>query len=260
MQAVIHNTVTDWLENNYFQGPQNNIQTEISSLSVLENTLGYKFNDKKLFLQALTHTSFTNEASETPSPSNERLEFLGDSIVNFLITKELVSLYPNFPEGELSKLRGALVNEKIFSELAGVINLSENIFIGRGEWRQKGHARASLLADTFEAILGAIFLDGGIVCAESVLQQIISIYNGQYKKDFYSAAALLDFDSKTQLQEICMSLFQEHPRYQSLEIENGFQVSVWLKDKCLIEQEGNSKKKLEKELAKIILSEKRYLI
>lgn len=259
-QAVTFSTVEQWLEKNYSNGPMLTSPLKILSLESLENVLLYTFKDKNLLVQALTHTSFTHESVGKQSPSNERLEFLGDSVVNLIITTVLFKNYPQFSEGELSKLRGALVNEKIFAELAIFINLSENIFIGRGEWRQKGNKRESLLADTFEAVLGAIYLDGGIVEVEKTFMGIIKLYQTTHNKDFFSAEASVDFDSKTQLQELCMSLYQEHPRYVSKDTNNGFLVSIWLKEKCLIEREGTSKKKLEKELAKIVLSEKRYQI
>jgi ribonuclease-3 len=230
----------------------------ISSIQDLEKTLDYNFQNKNLLIQALTHTSFTHESAGRLSPSYERLEFLGDSVINLIITSILYEKYPEFSEGELSKLRGALVNEKIFSELGAVINLSQNIFIGKGEWIQKGQDRPSLIADTFEAVLGAIYLDGGLAQVEKSFMQILNLYKVDTKKDFFSSLVLADFDSKTQLQELCMSLYQEHPRYLSKEIAGGFLVSIWLKEKCLIESEGISKKKLEKELAKIVLTEKKY--
>jgi ribonuclease-3 len=208
----------------------------------------------------MTHTSFTHESVGKLSPSNERLEFLGDSVVNFIMTSVLYNLYPNLAEGELSKLRGALVNEKIFAELGILLNLSQNILIGRGEWKQKGHMRPSLLADTFEALLGAIYIDAGILQVEKTVSKILELYKTVNKKDFFSTNNLVDFDSKTQLQELCMSLYQEHPKYLSKDLDSGFMVSIWLKEKCLIASTGTSKKKLEKELAKIVLSEKRYQI
>lgn len=259
-RAVTFSTVEQWLEKTYSTGPMLTLPLEILSLESLENVLLYTFKDKNLLVQALTHTSFTHESVGKLSPSNERLEFLGDSVVNLIITSVLFKSYPQFSEGELSKLRGALVNEKIFSELAALINLSENLFVGRGEWKQKGNKRESLLADAFEAVLGAIYLDGGMVEVEKTFMGIIKLYQSTNNKDFFSAVALEDFDSKTKLQELCMSLYQEHPRYISQDTKNGFLVSIWLKEKCLIEREGASKKKLEKELAKIVLSEKRYQI
>lgn len=259
-QAVTFSSVELWLENIYSVGPLLTTIPHIISLTTLENTLGYNFKNKNLLIQALTHTSFTHESVGKLSASNERLEFLGDSIINLIITTHLYNSYPDFSEGELSKLRGALVNEKIFSELAQLLNLSENLFLGRGEWKQKGNKRESLLADTFEALLGAIFLDSGVDEVQNSFLLIIELYKMKYQKDFFSALAMADFDSKTQLQELCMSLYQEHPKYISKDLPNGFSVSIWLKDKCLIEKEGTSKKKLEKELAKIVLNEKRYQI
>lgn len=258
--AVTYNTVQQWLEKIYLNGPMLEAIPHISSLAQLENTLGYVFRNKKLLQEALTHTSFTHESIGKQIASNERLEFLGDSVVNLIITTKLYNLYPDLAEGDLSKFRGALVNEKIFSELAELINLSENIFLGRGEWKQKSHKRVSLLADSFEAILGAIYLDSGLVEVQNSFAKILELYQIKYKKDFFSSAALVDFDAKTQLQEICMSLYQQHPKYISSELPNGFSVAIVLKDTVLIESTGPSKKKLEKDLAKIVLSEKRYQI
>ena len=260
--AHTFHSVADWLL--YTYGPSSKSipisDSNISSLDHLQEILSYTFLNQKLLLQALTHTSYTHEFSAELAPSNERLEFLGDSVINLFITNELYKQFPHFKEGELSKMRGALVNEEIFSKLAKVIALDENLFLGKGEWKQQNQMKPTLLADAFEAVIGAVYLEAGLEQAAQALFNIIKLYNLNNQTDFFSSSILENFDGKTNLQEICMSLFNEHPRYQAEKVGDGFKVSVWLHEKCLITAEGHSKKKLEKELAKIILSEKRYLI
>jgi ribonuclease-3 len=249
-----------FLDSIYSQGKKPTYSLQILSLHELSKKLNYTFKNSSLLLNALTHTSFTNENVAAINSSNERLEFLGDSIINQIITISLFQKYPEMNEGELSRLRGALVNEKIFSDLARLIKLNENIFLGKGELKQQGQEKNSLLADTFEALMGAIYLDSNLASVEKTIIQIFELYKMETGLDFISESWLENFDSKTKLQEICMELFKEHPRYEAAEIEQGFRVTLWLKDKCLLEKSGLSKKKLEKELAKIVLEEKSYQI
>lgn len=253
--AQTYVSVLAWLDTQYSLSTKpGTTKISINSLNILQEKLGYFFKDHNLFLQALTHTSFTHESLGKSTPSNERLEFLGDSCINLVITNLLYKKFPLMSEGDLSKMRGSRVNEQIFAELAQDLKLFENIFLGKGEWKQKSFSRTSLLADAFEAIMGALYLEAGI---EQVEKSFLKISEG---KDFFAETILENFDFKTQLQEICMSLYSEHPQYLAKEIDGGFLVSIVLKEKCLIEERGISKKKLEKELAKIVLSEKRYLI
>ena len=234
--------------------------TLIPSIQNLEKNIGYQFKDKNLLVKALTQSTFCYEFKGLNLSSNERLEFLGDSLVNFIIAKILYKLYPSHNEGDLSKLRGALVNEIALSKLAEMVSLGENLLLGKGEHKNQGLKKASILADAFEALSAAIYLDSGndIGILEKSLENIIAKYETSSGKSFFALSKLEHFDTKTMLQEISMSLFQVHPTYKSVEVDNGFKVELWIGDRKLAEASGVSKKKLEKELARVVLDEKRY--
>jgi ribonuclease-3 len=122
----------------------------------LEQCLGYQFKDKDLIIEALTHKSYKKVFN------NERMEFLGDAVLNLIVGEFLFKKFPKSPEGELSKLRANLVNEKGFMKLALAINLGEYIYLSDAEERNKGRTKASILSDAFEAIMGAIYLEAGL--------------------------------------------------------------------------------------------------
>ena len=235
----------------------------INSVKNLQTIINYKFIRPEILINALTQSTFCYEFKHLENVmvnSNERLEFLGDSLVNFLVAKILYNLFPKSSEGELSKLRGSLVNEHSLSKLATTIALGENLLLGKGEHKNLGNLKESLLADGFEAILGAVYLDSlmNVDIVEKSLLIIIKKYELESGKDFFSLSNLENFDSKTQLQELSMSLFQVLPSYKSSEDKNGFIVELWIGDRKLAEAQGPSKKKLEKELARVVLDEKRY--
>ncbi|MDO9183378.1 MAG: ribonuclease III [Bacteriovorax sp.] len=237
---------------------------EIQSLNKLQDLVNYRFKNSNHLMNAFTQSTFCYEFKNLNNLnliSNERLEFLGDSLVNFLIAKILFKLYPESNEGELSKLRGALVNEHSLAKLAKSISLGENLLLGKGEYKNLGQLKESLLADAFEAFCAAIFIDSGEDTAilEKTILVIIKKYEAETKNNFFALNNLELFDSKTQLQELSMSLFQMHPTYKSFENEQaGFRVELWIGERKLAEGTGASKKKLEKELARVVLDEKRY--
>jgi len=127
--------------------------------------LGYRFKDPRLLRQALTHRSYG-------APHNERLEFLGDGVLNCVVASLLYERFPNLAEGDLSRLRAHLVNQDTLSQLARLLDLGQHILLGEGELKSGGFRRPSILADAFEAILGAIFLDGGFEAAVEVIRRI----------------------------------------------------------------------------------------
>lgn len=131
----------------------------------LARQLAYEFNNAALLLQALTHRSHS-------SANNERLEFLGDSVLNFVIANQLYQHYPKLPEGDLSRLRAYLVKELTLSEIARGLNLGESLRLGEGELKSAGWRRPSLLADAMEAIIGAVFVDGGFAAAEALVVRL----------------------------------------------------------------------------------------
>lgn len=233
----------------------------IFSIKKLQSHIEYNFKNKELLINALIQSTFCYEFKDLALTSNERMEFLGDSLVNFIVAKILFKRYPKASEGDLSKLRGALVNEHSLSLLAESFALGENLLLGKGEHKNKGSKKESILADAFEALCGAIYLDSNETTGdlEKSFSTIVSKYEAQSGANFFAIENLEQFDSKTQLQELSMSMFHIHPTYKSHDLKNGFVVELWIGDKKLAEAQGPSKKKLEKELARIVLDEKRYL-
>jgi len=136
----------------------------------LEKLIGYKFKRQELLIEALSHSSYSNERK---TANNERLEFLGDSIIGFLVVKHLYSLFPYYNEGELSKLKNQIVSSKSFYEVSMDFGLDEFILLGKGESKTGGKRRESNLAGLFEAICGAIFLDSGIRSTEKFLKKFL---------------------------------------------------------------------------------------
>jgi ribonuclease III len=235
----------------------------IDSAKNLQNLIGYHFKNSEVLINAFTQSTFCYEfkhLNNASLSSNERMEFLGDSLVNFLVAKILYTRYPDSNEGELSKLRGALVNELSLSKLAVSISLGENLLLGKGEHKNLGKLKESILADAFEALVGAIYIDSGFRAEmlESIFLNIIEKFEAMTKTQFFAIDNLELFDSKTQLQELSVSLFQTLPTYKSTEEKNIFTVELWIGDRKLAYGSGSSKKKLEKELARIVLDEKRY--
>ncbi len=232
------------------------------SFKNLEEKINYTFNDKKLLVQSLMQSTFCYEMGVALHSSNERMEFLGDSLVNFIVGKNLYILFSETAEGDLSKLRGALVNEDKLAELSRIINLGENIFLGKGELRTGGAEKNSILADGFEALFAAIYFDSkhDVLVLEQTFSHIVALYEAKEKLDFYSLAQIDAFDSKSKLQELTMARRGVFPVYKSEDLPSngGFKVEVWVGEKKIGEISGLSKKKIEKQLAKKIIEENLY--
>lgn len=237
------------------------ISSEIN-FETLEQNINYKFQDKKNLILALMQSTFCYEMKDPNLQSNERLEFLGDSLINFIVGKNLFHKYLSNNEGDLSKLRGALVNEEKLATLARTISLGPYIFLGKGELKSVGFDKDSILADTFEALFAAIYFDCGnsVEVLERTFTHIVILFEKKHTKDFYSMDQLEVFDTKSKLQELTMASHGLFPTYRSIEIPNngGFTVEIWLGQKKLAEMTGPSKKKIEKLLAKKIIDEKLY--
>ena len=167
--------------------------------------LGYRFTDGKLLVAALTHRS-------AGSVNNERLEFLGDAILNFAIAEELYQRFPKAHEGELSRLRASLVKEETLAQLARALELGQHLILGQGEQKSGGHRRDSTLADAVEALIGAVYLDGGFAACR---EMIVSLYRDRL--DATSPSTELK-DPKTRLQEYLQSRRLPPPVYNVLEI------------------------------------------
>ncbi len=228
----------------------NNIKESFSShmyaLSNFEAVLGITFKDKILLEQALTHKSYANE--NNLDFHNERLEFLGDSVINLVISSYFFNKYPLKEEGKLSKLRANIVNQSTLEKLAINLNIGKYIKLGKGEISSGGRNRPSILADAFEAVIGSIYLDKGFTGARSfVLKQIKA--DGLFEK----LESIKDY--KTTLQEVVQKQYKLVPIYRTI-VEYGpnhsktFEVEVIVKKKILGKGKGKSKKEAEQSAAK----------
>ncbi len=212
----------------------------------LEDLLQYKFKDINLLQKSLTHRSFDGE-------NNERLEFLGDSILNFTIAEALFKKFPNIPEGDLSRLRASLVKSGTLAEIAAKIKLGDFIFLGEGELKSAGWRRPSILADTFEAIIGALYLDGGLGPAQTFIHQYFQDWLNEINP------AKIDKDPKTSLQELLQSKKLMLPKYEVADIKGEAHAQEFVV-KCNIAQlsiateaSGPSRRAAEQEAASIAL-------
>ncbi len=219
-----------------------------------------KMNGPSILLKAITHNSFVFEHPDLKLESYEKLEFLGDAVLQTLFTSYLFENFPQLSEGELSKFRGALVNESSLAELARFIDLGPCILLGNGEWKARGYEKDRILADSFEALIGAIYLDGGFGEVKESFLNLLESFELQTGSNFVHLDKFYDFDPKTQLQEVTMGFFREFPVYKSSDLgENRFLVEIFLKGKLLKSLESDSKRKGENMLAKIVLKEQLYL-
>lgn len=216
----------------------------------LEKSIDYTFKDKSLLKCALTHTSFANESK---TPSNERLEFLGDSVLSFFVSDHIFKKYKDMPEGELTRLRSSLVCEAALCVFAREIGLGDNLLLGKGEEKSGGRNRDSILADAFEALLAAIFLDGGIENAKKFVYKFV--LRELENKDINHS----NKDYKTLLQEIIQRNPEEVISY-ILTGESGpdhdktFEVEVHLNSNVIGKGSGKSKKAAEEAAAKQALT------
>lgn len=223
----------------------------------LIKSFDYKFNDPQLLLNALTHTSAVHEFGELHLKSNEKLEFLGDAVLDTLVTSIIWKKYPELSEGDLSKLRGALVNKSSLAHLARLIDLGTCLILGKGEISSKGYEKEGILADAFEALIGAIFLDSDFIEAQKAFASLMEYYQDKTGEEFIHVNKLYEFDSKSQLQELTMQLFKEFPIYKANKEENElFKIEIFLKGFSLGEILSKSKKEGEHKLAEKVLKEK----
>lgn len=215
-----------------------------------EKKIGYEFKNKKLYREALSHSSYTNEGKRTQN--NERLEFLGDSVLSLVVSEKIFKDYKDMPEGDLSKIRAGLVCEKSLCDFARSVNLGEYMFLGKGEERTGGRDRPSILADAFEALIAGIYLDGGLEKVRTFILQFIP-----NDIDINSFNSLEDY--KTALQEIIQQNKEEKVEY-ILICETGpdhdkiFNVEVLLNSNVIGNGKGKSKKQAEQDAAKQALS------
>ena len=219
-------------------------------LSGLQAKLGYKFKNQALLELALTHSSYANEMKKSGVVSNERLEFLGDSILGMTVASMLYENYPEMPEGKMTRLRSELVCEKSLAAFSVTFGIGERLLLGRGEVKGGGRDRPSILADAFEAVLAAIYLDGGFRPVAKLI-----------KKYFAPQATVLQIkitDYKTALQEVIQEKSGQALSY-SITDESGpdhmksFTVEVCLNGKRIGSGTGRSKKAAEQSAAMVAL-------
>jgi len=220
----------------------------MKDLKSLEKRIGIKFKNKDLLLQAFVHRSYLNEHKDFPLSHNERLEFLGDACLELIVTDYLYQNYPN-PEGELTNWRAALVRGTMISKVARELDFEKYLLLSKGESKSKGKARELILANTFEAVLGAIYLDQGYKTTEKFVKKFLIPYLPEIiAKELY-------YDPKSRFQELVQEKTGITPHYE-LEKEEGpdhakiFTMAVYVEDKKIASGKGPSKQAAEQEAAR----------
>ncbi|MGN0484559.1 MAG: ribonuclease III [Lachnospiraceae bacterium] len=210
-----------------------------------QKKIGYQFQNGKLLTQALTHSSYANEKHLHKQSDNERLEFLGDAVLEIITSEFLYLQYPKLPEGDLTKLRASIVCEPTLAFCTKEISLGEYLKLGKGEDMTGGRKRKSILSDALEAVIGAIYLDGGFASAKEFVHRFI-LTDIEHKKLFY--------DSKTILQEVVQGQYTEELNYALIREEGPdhdkhFQVEARIGEKGIAIGEGHTKKAAEQDAA-----------
>jgi len=217
--------------------------------NALQKTIGIQFKNQSLLTEALTHRSYLNEYPDSGLANNERLEYLGDAVLELIVSEELFKRSKNWLEGQLTVLRAALVNYQMLARVAQEIDLEKAILMSKGESRDKGKAREVILANAFEALIGAMYLDQGFGAAKTFIEKFVLKHLEEVlKTKSYK-------DSKSELQEYTQDKFKVTPTYRVIE-EDGpahkktFRIGAYLKDDLIAEGEGSSKQEAEVEAAK----------
>ena len=210
-----------------------------------QQVIGYQFQNKNLLRQALTHSSYANEKHMHRLSDNERLEFLGDAVLEIISSEYLFNTYQDKPEGDLTKLRASIVCEPTLALCTKEMDLGKYLYLGKGEDMTGGRSRKSILSDALEAVIGAIYLDGGFASAKEFILRFI-LTDIEHKQLFY--------DSKTILQEMVQAKYKETLVYELIKEEGPdhnkrFTVNVVLGEKVLGSGSGRTKKAAEQEAA-----------
>lgn len=222
----------------------------------LEKDLGVFFKNKNLLIQAFCHRSYLNENKGFDLEHNERLEFLGDAVLELVITEHLYQNY-DIPEGEMTNLRAALVNSQSLSKIASEVGFEDYLLLSKGEEKDKGKARQYILANTMEAFLGSLYLDQGLEkCREFISEHFIKELPRILKEGTYR-------DAKSLFQEKAQEMVGVTPSYKVLkewgpDHEKNFVLGVFLEDKLIAEGEGSSKQEAEEEAASRALEAKNW--
>ena len=216
----------------------------------LEAALGYKFHNITLLQNALTHSSYANERWHNSLLSNERLEFLGDSILGMVVAEYLFVNFPDRPEGELTRMRADMVCETSLAAIAARLNLGEHLLLGHGEERFGGRSRASILADAVESMIAASFLDGGMEAAKGIITRFVlcNVPTGRPQNMDYKTA-LQELVQQKKNQVLCYRLVGE----SGPDHDKQFTAQVLLNDQVVGEGIGSSKKRAEQDAARVAL-------
>lgn len=216
----------------------------------LEQIIGIDFKREELLREAVTHRSYLNENPAWGFPHNERLEFLGDAVLELIVTEHLYEAYPSFPEGQLTSIRAALVNYQMMAAVARRIGLEQFLLLSRGEAKDLGRAREVILANAIEAVIGAVYLDQGYAPAKAFIMRCLI---DPYVREIVEQS--LYKDPKSHLQEVVQEKVRVTPKYHLLE-EWGpdhkkiFKMGVFFGEELIAEGEGYSKQEAEVEAAK----------
>jgi ribonuclease-3 len=224
-------------------------------LALLEERIGYRFKDRSLLRTAVTHRSYLNEHPDWPLGHNERLEFLGDAVLELAVTEDLYAQYPDQPEGEMTNWRAALVNAVMLAAITEEFDLNTHILLSRGEARDTGRARQVILANAIEALIGAIYLDGGYEPAKTFIKRfILTRLQDVISRKLYR-------DAKSLLQEEAQERISVTPTYRVME-EWGpdharqFKIGVYLGKELAGEGQGQSKQDAQQAAAEDALRNK----
>lgn len=217
----------------------------MEKLIEFQQRIGYQFQNERLLKQALTHSSYANEHHMKKLSDNERLEFLGDAVLEIITSEHLYEVYPDYPEGELTRLRASIVCEQTLAFCTRALELGDYLFLGKGEDLTGGRKRKSILSDAFEAVMGAIYLDGGFASAKEFIHRFV-LNDIEHMQLFY--------DSKTILQEIVQGQDMGRLEYFLVEESGPDHNKHYVVDACIDRKpagrgEGHTKKAAEQEAA-----------
>ncbi|MDP2641152.1 MAG: ribonuclease III [Candidatus Yanofskybacteria bacterium] len=227
----------------------------MKDFSLLEQKLGFNFQNKDLLVQAFAHRSYLNENPAFHLSHNERLEFLGDAVLELVVTERLYRDYPNQTEGELTSWRAALVNTRMLSQVARELDLNEFLLLSRGEQKETGKAREYILANTMEALIGSLYMDQGLESCRAFIEQNILGHLPEILEQ------RLFQDGKSLFQELAQEKVSITPSYAVLkewgpDHAKHFRTGVYLGDELAGEGEGSSKQEAEEEAARDALIKK----
>ena len=225
------------------------MNNEVSNLENLETVIGFTFKNKDFLKEALTHRSYLNENPGWPFSHNERLEYLGDAVLELVVSEALFKKFPKAPEGKMTVLRAALVNYQMLGNVAANLRLDDFIFMSRGERADTSKAREVILANAIESLIGAVYLDAGLEAVEGFVERFISTHLPEILETKSYR------DSKSELQEIIQEKLKITPTYGVLG-ESGpahqrtFRIGVYFGNELIAEGAGASKQEAEVEAAK----------